>query len=183
MQNTEEYDENMVRFLLKWEELTRSEAFSKFFLEFKLSECRTTIAKQRRAAGLGLVPVQFTTNDCENINGEIKLDIEHTNTPMDRAVQVLHQMVTRRFGELKRSLFGEGKFIVVSPHIQVCTLGAWSLLSKDERTLRVQNAGLGKADEDRRQGQFTLTQSGNKFEHKQSPETLILLSMKLLSEQ
>ena len=135
--------------ITKWNDVEthdtgKNAMFSNWFMKNKADECiRHMLIPIRVKAGLGSPPRQFTTNDveCENLN--LKRFFEWKKATWDVAANQLHTYVLRHYEEMGRAVYKEGKYRV-DPKYNELELEPfdWAKMSVGQRKLHLQQAKL-----------------------------------------
>lgn len=115
----DEFDTELEKKGRIWDELESADTgkppvFKSWFVQFKATECKECMAPGLRTkAGLGDPPRQFTTNDVESENNNIKREMDWAKKTWDDAANHLHSRVLAHYEELSRAIYGEGRFSLV----------------------------------------------------------------------
>lgn len=128
--------------------------FKDWFTVHKSAECKASmLLPMRRLVGLGDPSRQFTTNDveCENMN--VKRAMDWRKTTWDEAANNLHSKVIAHYEELNRAMYKEGRYRLM-PNYQHLAKEPyeWAAMTVEERRQQLQMARLKPLPE-----QTTLT--------------------------
>lgn len=107
LEGEEEFETELESLVQQWDQ-----TFGSWFVKHKKGECLTMLASVRRAAGLGQIPKQFTTNDAEAENSLVKREMDWKKKTWGDACNHLHLKVISFYEELARAVFSEGKYRV-----------------------------------------------------------------------
>ena len=114
LETREEFDEELEK--TSWDELEVTDTenppkFKEWFIRYKAAECKDAMLPPvHRLAGLGDPPRQFTTNDVESENVNIKREVDWQKKTWDDAANHLHARVLAHYDELSRGVYQEGRY-------------------------------------------------------------------------
>jgi len=147
LESPEEFDQELERAC--WNDLETTDTgkppkFKDWFIRYKAVECKSSmLPPMRTAAGLGMPPCQFTTNDVESENMNVKREMDFSKKTWDEAANHLHARVLAHFEELSRGVYKEGRYrlsesfkdLEKEPY-------EWSAMTVTERRHHLQQANL-----------------------------------------
>ena len=97
--------------MLETKDTGKPPRFKEWFVRYKSSECKETMLPPlRRLAGLGNPPRQFTTNDVESENMNIKREVDWQKKTWDSASNHLYARILAHYEELCRAVYKEGRY-------------------------------------------------------------------------
>jgi hypothetical protein len=144
-----EFDQKLLSIIPHWDKLERATTktnpqFSLWFQKHKAEECKEhMLMPLRQKAGLGHNPKQFTTNDVECINLNMKRQFDWRQATWDQAANHIHHYVLDHYEELSRSVYSEGKYKVCSPYKELKLQPyQWADMSVNERRKHLEKANL-----------------------------------------
>lgn len=148
-ESTDDFDRNLETCSQVWDRMEMEETgkeprFAAWFKRNKAEDCKTgMLAPLRRKAGLGQTPKQFTTNDVEAENLNVKREFNWQRATWDSAANHLHSMVNARYEELSRALYMEGEYKLshAGKHLEVQAV-VWAAMTPKAREAHLKRANM-----------------------------------------
>ena len=149
VETPEEFDDDLLEVIPNWDYMEsrstgKDPKFSNWFVDNKATETKASmLAPLRRAAGLGQQPRQFTTNDVESENMNVKRAVDFQKKTWDEAANILHARVLATYEELCRAIYQDGEYRLKPEyqHLGVAP-GKWAGLTLKDRQKQLQKANL-----------------------------------------
>ena len=112
-----------------------SQSVSEPFLRYFQKRVKINLDKKRKEPDtVANADKQWTNNNCESLNHVLKQSIQWKSQPLIDLIEQAEELVMSQFTDLRRSLFGMGRFILADSHKQFAiSRNVWGLKTQAER--------------------------------------------------
>ena len=112
-ESVDSFDEYLSKLKVIWNKRSNDlgNTFHEGFVREKATVFITSaIRPVREAAGLGMPPIQFTTNDSETVNFVWKSNVGYKKNKLPRFIEKMQSLINEQQEELERTVYGHGKW-------------------------------------------------------------------------